>query len=230
VISAKTYSLAGVTVAAAILAGAMPGHWHAAAAAERIVIAQAEPADAGAAPEPAASENAAPAAADDGQAHPAAEGSEDGAAAPAPDAEVPAVPAEGSDAAAPAPAPEDGATATPPENGTTEGAHEAPAQAEPGAAEGSETHSSSSIEASQLQIGAAVFGSDGEKIGEVNGVKADTHGKVQEVLVTAGGSAGMNAKVMAISGDKITEVKDGVKLSLTSGEAKQLPVIGGDSG
>ncbi len=86
------------------------------------------------------------------------------------------------------------------------------------------------MNASQLQIGAAVYGADGAKIGELNGVKSDTSGKVQEILVTAGGAAGINAKVFAVSGDKITEVKDGVKLSLSSEEAKKLPIIDNGNG
>jgi sporulation protein YlmC with PRC-barrel domain len=75
-----------------------------------------------------------------------------------------------------------------------------------------------------------VFGSDGAKIGEVNGVKSDDAGKVQEILVTDGVPAGMNAKVFAITADKITSVGDGVKLSLSSEEAKKLPIIDNSNG
>ena len=81
-----------------------------------------------------------------------------------------------------------------------------------------------------MKIGTAVFGSDGQKIGEINGVKSDTNGKVQEILVTDGVAAGLNAKVFAISGDKITGISDGVKLSLTSEEAKKLPIIDNGNG
>lgn len=101
--------------------------------------------------------------------------------------------------------------------------------AEPSTPAQSDTQAST-IDASHLKIGAAVFGSDGAKIGEINGVKSDTSGKVQEILVTAGGSAGINAKVFAVSGDKITSVNDGVKLSLSSEEAKQLPIIDNGNG
>lgn len=104
-----------------------------------------------------------------------------------------------------------------------------PADAEP-AAPASSTGEASSIDASQLKIGTAVFGSDGAKIGEINGVKSDTSGKVQEILVTAGGAAGLNAKVFAVSGDKIASVSDGVKLSLSSDEAKKLPIIDNSNG
>jgi sporulation protein YlmC with PRC-barrel domain len=104
----------------------------------------------------------------------------------------------------------------------------APVQPEAPAA--ASTDSSADVEASKLQIGAAVFGADGAKIGEVNGVKSDTSGKVQEILVTDGVAAGINAKVFAIPADKIASVSDGVKLSLSSEEAKKLPVVDNGNG
>lgn len=243
--SAKTYSLASIAVAfAALVFGVHPGY---SATKNGIVLAQqqAEPSDAGqASPEkPAAGDGATPATApeaggtEEGQGSPAAEGPGDAAspesAAPTHDTETPsdagansaahdnAEPAAGDDKAA---SPENGSADVAPV------APEAPAtQTEPSAPESSGAQSST-IEADQLKIGQAVFGSDGAKIGEVNGVKSDTAGKVQEILVTAGGAAGINAKVFAVSGDKITEVKDGVKLSLTSEEAKQLPIIDNSNG
>jgi len=223
--SAKTYSQAGAAVAAAMFVlGSSPGY---SATNDPIVLAQqAEPADAGQAEQHlAVGEETAQAqppeggAAEEGQSAPAPEGGD--AAAPAPEAETPAAPAEGGES----PAPDAGAAA--PEGGASD-ASPAPA-AEPAASEPSGA-ASSTIEASQLKIGQAVLGSDGTKIGEINGVKSDTSGKVQEILVTAGTPAGINAQVYAISGDKITEVSDGVKLSLTSEEAKQLPIVDKSNG
>jgi hypothetical protein len=104
------------------------------------------------------------------------------------------------------------------------------ATAEPAAPAPSTETASTTVNASQLQIGAAVFGADGAKIGELNGVKSDDTGKVQEILVTDGVAAGLNAKVFAVSGDKITDVKDGVRLSLSSEEAKKLPIIDNGNG
>lgn len=226
--SAKTYSLASAAVAALVF-GTQPGY---SATKDGIILAQqqAEPADAGQATpaQPSAGEDAAPSTtpdagnAEEGQS-PASEGSGDaagseGGASPAHDG---AAPATGNDNAA---SPENGSADVAPV------APEAPAtQAEPDAPAASSTQAST-VDASQLQIGAAVFGSDGAKIGEVNGVRSDATGKVQEILVTAGGSAGINAKVFAVSSDKITEVKDGVKLSITSEEAKQLPIIDNSNG
>jgi sporulation protein YlmC with PRC-barrel domain len=152
-------------------------------------------------------------------------------AAPAETNETPAQPSDADGGAKPddgasqaAPAADDSADVAP-------AATEAPAAttAEPSAPASSDAQASS-IDASQLKIGTAVFGSDGQKIGEVNGVKSDTDGKVQEILVTDGVAAGLNAKVFAVPGDKITGVADGVKLSLSSEEAKQLPVIDNGNG
>jgi sporulation protein YlmC with PRC-barrel domain len=152
-------------------------------------------------------------------------------AAPAETNETPAQPSDADGGAKPddgasqaAPAADDSADVAP-------AATEAPAAttAEPSAPASSDAQASS-IDASQLKIGTAVFGSDGQKIGEVNGVKSDTDGKVQEILVTDGVAAGLNAKVFAVPGNKITGVADGVKLSLSSEEAKQLPVIDNGNG
>ncbi len=114
------------------------------------------------------------------------------------------------------------------------GAAEAqPAQPEaPAAAESTEAPAAATaaVPASDLKIGAAVYGADGAKIGEINGVKSDHSGKVEEILVTDGVAAGINAKVFAISADKITSVSDGVKLSLSSEEAKKLPIIDNSNG
>lgn len=214
--SAKSYSLASASFAAAMLVlGTSPGY---SATNDRIVLAQqAEPADAAQAEQTlSANEETAqaqtPEAGADGQSAPAAEGGD--AAAPAPEPEAPADATE-------APAPEGAAQEPAPEAPAAETAPAAPEAA--GAA-------SSTIEASQLKIGQAVLGSDGAKIGEINGVKSDTSGKVQEILVTAGTPAGMNAQVYAIGGDKITEVSDGVKLSISSEEAKQLPIVDKSNG
>ncbi|WP_052699311.1 PRC-barrel domain-containing protein [Hyphomicrobium sp. 99] len=123
------------------------------------------------------------------------------------------------------------AGATEPSSGGSAGVQ--PTQPEAPAAEaGTEApvQAASAVSASDLKIGAAVYGADGAKIGEVNGVKSDDAGKVQEILVTDGVAAGINAKVFAISADKITSVSDGVKLSLSSEETKKLPIIDNSNG
>lgn len=164
------------------------------------------------------------------------------------DQAAPAAPgAEGGTGTLPAAeAPQDGAATAPSaepaqDSGTTT---EAPKGSEPtgNAPEGreapaatdaqapSDSAPASQVSASELKIGATVYGADGAKIGEVNGVKSDDAGKVQEILVTDGVAAGINAKVFAISADKITSVSDGVKLSLSSEETKKLPIIDNSNG
>jgi hypothetical protein len=231
VLFAKSHSLAAVVLATALLTGTPSGY---AASKSGLVIAQEQTEPAAETP-PATS---APAATDEKteQAAPEA-GSDDTTETPAEKTtETPDQPSN-----AEAPAKSDGSNgaagdtqATPPADNSTDVAPvtpEAPAAApaEPSAPADSDTQASS-IDASQLKIGTAVFGSDGQKIGEVNGVKSDTAGKVQGILVTDGVAAGLNAKVFAISGDKITSVSDGVKLSLSSEEAKKLPIVDNGNG
>jgi PRC-barrel domain protein len=102
--------------------------------------------------------------------------------------------------------------------------------AQPAQEEADTSSPAESVAADQLKVGAAVFGADGAKIGELNRVTSDASGKVEEIRVTAGGEAGLNAKVFAIPGDKITGVQDGVRLSLSSDEAKKLPIIDNGNG
>ena len=102
--------------------------------------------------------------------------------------------------------------------------------AQPAQEEADAASPAASLAADQLKVGAAVFGSDGAKIGELNRVTSDASGKVEEIRVTAGGEAGLNAKVFAVTADKITGVKDGVRLSLSSDDAKKLPIIDNGNG
>jgi len=185
-------------------------------------------------------ENSAPAATDDAApaAEPAQPAATDATAAPADTA------ADKTDA----PASNDAATAASPSadpaKGTDGAAEVAPVKSEapqaapdpaalPSEAAPSEAATDAAPEAVTarlLTIGAAVFAADGAKIGQVNRVTAGASGKVEEILVTAGGEAGLNAKVIAIPGDKITGIKDGVQLSLSSEQAKKLPIIGNGNG
>lgn len=90
--------------------------------------------------------------------------------------------------------------------------------------------STASVTAKDLAVGSAVFGSDGEKIGEINRVASEPSGTVTEIQVTTGGKAGLGAEVVVIPADKIADISGGVKLSLSSQEAKSLPVIDTSSG
>ncbi len=82
------------------------------------------------------------------------------------------------------------------------------------------------VKIDDLKVGSPVFGSDGIKIGEVNRIKAESNGRVTEVQVTTGGPAGINAKVIAITPDKIgSSGRNDVKLKVSGADAKKLPVI-----
>lgn len=82
----------------------------------------------------------------------------------------------------------------------------------------------------EVAIGTAVFCSDGQKMGEVNGVKSDSGGVIEEIHVKTGGLFGMGGKVLIVPGAKITAGGQTVQLALTSGEAGKLPVVADKKG
>lgn len=86
------------------------------------------------------------------------------------------------------------------------------------------------LTAKDLPIGSAVFGNDGQQIGEINRVTSEPSGTVVEIQVTTGSKAGLNADVVAIPAEKISAVGNGVKLTLSSQEAKSLPVLDNGNG
>lgn len=79
-----------------------------------------------------------------------------------------------------------------------------------------------------LNVGSVVVGTDGVKIGELNRVKSDASGKVIEIHVTNGVPAGLGVPVVAIPAAKITSGGRDVKVSLSSAEAKKLPILKDD--
>jgi sporulation protein YlmC with PRC-barrel domain len=72
-------------------------------------------------------------------------------------------------------------------------------------------------------IGLAVFGSDGQKVGEVRDVKAATDGKVEEIHVKTGGMLGFGGKTVAIPAGKFNKSGQNVQLALTSDDVAKLP-------
>jgi sporulation protein YlmC with PRC-barrel domain len=72
-------------------------------------------------------------------------------------------------------------------------------------------------------IGLAVFGSDGQKVGEVRDVKAATDGKVEEIHVKTGGMLGFGGKTVAIPAGKFNKAGQNVQLALTSDDVAKLP-------
>ncbi len=147
---------------------------------------------------------------------PAAEEAAPAEAAPA-DTAAPAEETAAPEAAAPEETPATDAAA-PTEEAPADAAAEAPAAEEAAPAAGE-------LSAADLAIGTPVMASDGVQIGEVNRVTSDASGKVSEIHVTAGGPAGLGAKVVAIPADMITSGGTPVKVSISAADAKKLPIL-----
>ena len=74
-------------------------------------------------------------------------------------------------------------------------------------------------------VGLAVFGSDGQKVGEVKDVKAEPDGKVTEIHVKTGGFLGFGGKTVAIPAAKFNRSGQNVQLALTSADVAKMPVV-----
>jgi sporulation protein YlmC with PRC-barrel domain len=75
-------------------------------------------------------------------------------------------------------------------------------------------------------VGLAVFGSDGQKVGEVRDVKAEPDGKVTEIYVRTGGFLGFGGRMVAIPAAKFNKSGQNVQLAMTSTDVTKLPVVG----
>ncbi len=76
-----------------------------------------------------------------------------------------------------------------------------------------------------VSVGAAVFGSDGKKIGEIKGFKADSDGMIEEIHVKTGGILGFGGKVVVVPGGKISKAGQTVQIAMTSDEIGKLPAM-----
>ena len=76
-----------------------------------------------------------------------------------------------------------------------------------------------------VTVGAAVFGSDGQKVGEIKGVKADPGGKVEEIHVKTGGVLGFGGKIVVVPGGKISKGGQTVQIAMTAAEIGKLPAL-----
>lgn len=74
-------------------------------------------------------------------------------------------------------------------------------------------------------VGAAVFGSDGKKVGEIKGVKSEPSGSIQEIHVKTGGFLGLGGKVVVIPGAKISKGGEAIQLALTTEEVSKMPPL-----
>jgi PRC-barrel domain len=83
------------------------------------------------------------------------------------------------------------------------------------------------VKSKDIAVGSPVVGADGKKIGVINRVVSDATGAVMQIHVAPGGTAGIGVPVIAVPANRITGTGADVKVSLSSEEAKTLPVEGG---
>ena len=81
-----------------------------------------------------------------------------------------------------------------------------------------------------VTVGAAVFGSDGKKIGEIKGVKSEPSGLIQEIHVKTGGFLGLGGKVVVIPGAKIAKGGEAIQLALTTEEVSKMLALADNKG
>jgi sporulation protein YlmC with PRC-barrel domain len=74
-------------------------------------------------------------------------------------------------------------------------------------------------------VGLAVFGSDGQKLGEVQDVKTEADGKVQAIHIKTGGFLGFGGRMVAIPSDKFTRSGQNVQVNMTYNEVTALPKV-----
>lgn len=90
---------------------------------------------------------------------------------------------------------------------------------------GKSAGSGASATVKDVTIGTAVFGSDGQKIGEIKGVKSEPGGAIEEIHVKTGGLLGFGGKVVVIPGSKIAKGGQTVQVAMTVDEVGKLPAL-----
>jgi PRC-barrel domain len=103
-----------------------------------------------------------------------------------------------------------------------------PASAGKNADAGPSSGASSTVK--DVTVGSAVFGSDGQKLGEIKGVKADPGGKVEEIHVKTGGVLGFGGKVVVVPAAKISKGGQNVQVAMTADEIGKLPAMADTKG
>jgi sporulation protein YlmC with PRC-barrel domain len=84
--------------------------------------------------------------------------------------------------------------------------------------------------ARQPLMGLAVYGSDGQKVGDVQGVKAGADGKVSEIHVRTGGFLGFGGKIVAIPATQFSQSGTNIQLNMSAEDASKLPKMGDQKG
>lgn len=71
--------------------------------------------------------------------------------------------------------------------------------------------------------GASVFSSDNKELGHIVDVKRGADGKVQSIEVEVGRFLGLGSKVVEISGDKLEEIAEKIRLRIGGDQVRSLP-------
>ena len=76
-----------------------------------------------------------------------------------------------------------------------------------------------------VTIGTAVFGADGQQVGEVKGVKSEANGVVNEIHVKTSALVGLGGKIVVIPASKIAKGGQTIQLALKADEVGKLPIL-----
>jgi hypothetical protein len=152
--------------------------------------------------------------------------SETGSSAGAPGAAPPGAPMGQTGRPAGAPSDPADAPAAPSKKGAAPAAIDpiVPPADQKGAQKAPEKGGATAAEAKPV-AGLAVMAADGQRVGEVIGVKSTADGKVDSIQVKTGGVLGFGGRMVSIPPTKFTVAGQNVQLSMTSAEVAKLPPV-----
>jgi sporulation protein YlmC with PRC-barrel domain len=78
--------------------------------------------------------------------------------------------------------------------------------------------------------GMAVFSSDGRNLGQIIKVERGPDGKIQSVQIEAGRMLGLGEKTVTIPGNKIEQLADRIRVTMSSDQVRNLPETKGQGG
>jgi sporulation protein YlmC with PRC-barrel domain len=74
-------------------------------------------------------------------------------------------------------------------------------------------------------VGLPVFGTDGQKVGEVRDVRKESDGQVKAILIRTGGFLGFGGKTVAIPSGKFARSGQNIQVAMTYEDVSKLPVV-----
>lgn len=74
-------------------------------------------------------------------------------------------------------------------------------------------------------LGRKVVAADGKPVGQVDAVKADEQGRIQELHVKTGGFFGFGAKMRILTPEVFVETPEAIQLRVASSEINTLPLV-----